>query len=47
MTLYDVILMGMIALLVALGWGVYLQLDKIIDILTDGVAYPPHQGRKE
>lgn len=47
MTLYDVILMGMIALLVALGWGVYLQLDKIIDILTDGVSYNPHQGKQE
>jgi len=46
-TIYDAILMGMIGLLVVLGFGIYTQLDNIIDLLVDGVAYPPHQGRKE
>lgn len=47
MTLYDGILMCMIGVLVVLGWGIYLQLDKIIDLLVDGaVGYNSHQGEQ-
>ncbi len=41
---HDLILMIMIGLLVVIGFAIYMQLDKLIDLLMDGVAYRPHQG---